>query len=370
MSRNEKGILDEFVEGICTDIEMQGAIEASRDENGKIDITKATAISMGLGHTSDDDIAEMAGLLGVNGAFDEDSDDDFDNDIDYEILPTSSNNYQPISSSCRAMSENEYQNRLNSIKSSAKTGYILIGIAMLGILLSPLLMTDTDSTSTLAFVFIFGLAILGWGLFKVHQTKERDTEKLEKEYYESKHKEEEKNKADNEYIKANEEISKYKAHASSDSVSAAIKRLDEQMRLIHRIIFDDKDDSIYFDTLDWFLNSIIYETIEKCSLSPKDRAYVFDIAMSYTGNPKDIDGAYLFLDWHKDYIKTLKDNFTVTVSSVIRNAEKTGEDNFIEIFESTLCTVMVLLGEKIDTKYDHSYFGKTAVEIIKSAFEQ
>jgi len=370
MSRNEKGILDEFVEGICMDIEMQGAIEASRDENGKIDITKATAISMGLGHTSDDDIAEMAGLLGVNGAFDEDSDDDFDSDIDYEILPASSYSYQTSSNTYRAMSENEYQNRLNSIKSSAKTGYILIGVAMLGILLSPLLMTDTDNPSTLAFVFIFGLAILSWGLFKVHQTKERDTEKLEKEYYESKRKAEEKKKANDEYIKANKEISKYKVHTSGDSLSAAIKRLDEQLRLVHRIIFDDNDDSIYFDTLDWFLKSVIYKTIEKCSLSPKDRAYVFDIAMSYIGDSKEIDGAYLFLDWHKDYVKTLNDDFTITVSSAIRNAGKIEEDNFLEKFKSTICSVMVLLGDKIDTKYNYSYFGKTAVEIIKNAFEQ
>ncbi len=71
MKKKEKGFFDELIDDFAATAEMKAAIEASRDENGKIDVVKATAISMGLGHMSDNDIATMAGLLGAEGAFDD-----------------------------------------------------------------------------------------------------------------------------------------------------------------------------------------------------------------------------------------------------------------------------------------------------------
>jgi len=74
----EKGFFESLIEGLCKGIEMKGAIEASRDENGKIDVAKATGISMGLGNTSLDDMADFGAMLGANGAFDDESYDPFD----------------------------------------------------------------------------------------------------------------------------------------------------------------------------------------------------------------------------------------------------------------------------------------------------
>ena len=42
----EKGFFEGLLEDFCKHLEMKGAIEASRDESGKIDVAKATGIIM------------------------------------------------------------------------------------------------------------------------------------------------------------------------------------------------------------------------------------------------------------------------------------------------------------------------------------
>ena len=71
MSKDEQGLMDWLVEDICNTIEIKGAVEATRDENGKVDKWAATGLAMGLGHTSDDEMATLAGFLGAEGAFDD-----------------------------------------------------------------------------------------------------------------------------------------------------------------------------------------------------------------------------------------------------------------------------------------------------------
>lgn len=73
MAKNEQGFMDWLVEDICNTIEIKGAIEATRDEDGKVDKWAATGLAMGLGHTSDDEMATLAGFLGAEGAFDDDT---------------------------------------------------------------------------------------------------------------------------------------------------------------------------------------------------------------------------------------------------------------------------------------------------------
>ena len=73
MSKDEQGFFDWLVEDICNTIEIKGAVEATRDENGKVDKWAATGLAMGLGHTSDDEMATLAGFLGAEGAFDDDA---------------------------------------------------------------------------------------------------------------------------------------------------------------------------------------------------------------------------------------------------------------------------------------------------------
>ena len=82
MSKEEQGFMDWLGEDICNTIEIKGAVEATRDENGKVDKWAATGLAMGLGHTSDDEMATLAGFLGAEGAFDDDFDDNFDDDFE------------------------------------------------------------------------------------------------------------------------------------------------------------------------------------------------------------------------------------------------------------------------------------------------
>ena len=70
----EKGFLEELAEGIGRHLDMKLAIKASRDENGKIDVGKATGLFVGHGHTSSQDFALFGAMLGAEGAFDDDSD--------------------------------------------------------------------------------------------------------------------------------------------------------------------------------------------------------------------------------------------------------------------------------------------------------
>ena len=85
-----KGFFEGLLEDFCKSMEIQGAIEASKDENGKIDVAKATGISMGLGNTSLDDMALMGAMLGAEGAFDDEPAEDISDDIAIDPVAASS----------------------------------------------------------------------------------------------------------------------------------------------------------------------------------------------------------------------------------------------------------------------------------------
>lgn len=72
MGNNQKGFFDQMLEDFSRNARLKAIVEASRDENGKIDVAKATGISMGLGNTSSQDIAMLGAILGAEGAFDDD----------------------------------------------------------------------------------------------------------------------------------------------------------------------------------------------------------------------------------------------------------------------------------------------------------
>ena len=65
------GFIDEMLKAIT----MQGIIEASKDDNGKPDPYKAAGIAVGTGNFSFEDQMLLGGMLGSQGAFDDDDDD-------------------------------------------------------------------------------------------------------------------------------------------------------------------------------------------------------------------------------------------------------------------------------------------------------
>jgi len=101
MAKEKHGFWDWMIEDLANTIEIKGAVEASRDENGKVNKWKAIGLSLGLGHTSDDEIATLAGLIEAENTFDNNDaltdDDSFmcdstDNDL---IIDSPSDSFFP-----------------------------------------------------------------------------------------------------------------------------------------------------------------------------------------------------------------------------------------------------------------------------------
>ena len=66
-----------FFEDLIKDLELWGAVQASKDKNGKPDPYKAAGIAAGMGNFSWSDQAMLAGMLGSQGAFDDDINFDY-----------------------------------------------------------------------------------------------------------------------------------------------------------------------------------------------------------------------------------------------------------------------------------------------------
>jgi len=73
-----------FFEDLIKDLELWGAVQASKDKNGKPDPYKAAGIAAGMGNFSWSDQAMLAGMLGSQGAFNDDiPNHDYDINFDY-----------------------------------------------------------------------------------------------------------------------------------------------------------------------------------------------------------------------------------------------------------------------------------------------
>lgn len=59
-----------FLDRLAQNIALKGAVDLSRDANGKPDPYKAAGIAFGMGHNSPWEVSTLAGMLGAEGAFD------------------------------------------------------------------------------------------------------------------------------------------------------------------------------------------------------------------------------------------------------------------------------------------------------------
>lgn len=184
MAKDEQSFMDWLVEDICNTIEIKGAVEATRDENGKVDKWAAAGLAMGLGHTSDDEMATLAGFLGAEGAFDDDKDDI---SCKFDDIPVSVSTSRYTAGTAGNMSEAEYERKKQDIISNTKT---TVG--------------GTATAAVLSFIGLIAAAgngSVGWAIICVcllilfvwtacYFSKQRDNELrwLEREYTESKNK--------------------------------------------------------------------------------------------------------------------------------------------------------------------------------------
>lgn len=159
MKKDEQGYFDWLVEDMVNTIEIKNAVEASRDENGKVDKWKAIGLSMGLGHTSDDEMATLESFLAAEGAFDDDTAGHTDDRYDSPpptITPATRHD------DAYYMSEDEYEQKKRAIRSNFKTNIWLIVIASIGIVVG-WFSGVTDGSDTALTICLIALAILASG---------------------------------------------------------------------------------------------------------------------------------------------------------------------------------------------------------------
>lgn len=66
-----------FFADLAKNAALWGAVQASKDENGKPDPYKATGIAFDMGNCSFSEIVRLGAILGSEGAFDTNTDDDY-----------------------------------------------------------------------------------------------------------------------------------------------------------------------------------------------------------------------------------------------------------------------------------------------------
>lgn len=159
MKKDGQGYFDWLVEDMVNTIEIKNAVEASRDENGKVDKWKATGLSMGLGHTSDDEMATLESFLAAECAFNDETAgraEDYDDSPPPTITPATQQD------DAHYMSEAEYEQTKRAIRSTFKTYIWLIVIASIGIVLGWFSGVGDDSDAALT-ICLIALAILAAG---------------------------------------------------------------------------------------------------------------------------------------------------------------------------------------------------------------
>lgn len=182
MKEDEQGYFDWLVEDMVNTIEIKNAVEASRDENGKVDKWKATGLSMGLGHTSDDEMATLESFLAAEGAFDDDTAGHADGCDD---LPPPMITPAMQHDDAAYMSEAEYEQKKQAIRSTFRTNIWLIAIASIGIVLG-WFSGVTDGSDTALTICLIALAILASGGIYFCIQKQKVLESLDDVYAASK----------------------------------------------------------------------------------------------------------------------------------------------------------------------------------------
>ena len=210
MKKDEQGFMDWLVEDICNTIEIKGAVEATRDENGKVDKWAATGLAMGLGHTSDDELATLAGFLGAEGAFDNDyfdGDSDCDDiaddyfygdsilgDSDYNAdrnvvcspLKYTVNHSAVSHKKVDSISKDEYEKQRKSI-TSEKAMIItasVISILVFSVSLLNAMKLYPEGTGLYFFMLLVIDASLVYGIIHTSKTSDKKLSDIESKYYE------------------------------------------------------------------------------------------------------------------------------------------------------------------------------------------
>lgn len=363
MAKDEQGFMDWLVEDIANTIEIKGAVEATRDENGKVDKWAATGLAMGLGHTSDDEMATLAGFLGAEGAFDNDN-DNISNDFDDIFVPITTSRY--TTGTVSYMSEAEYERKKQDANSNFKISIWLIAIAAIGIFIGLISGIGEDSDS-FGIVCLVAFAVLGWGVYYSYNQKNQNLEKIEKEYSEScKMKKQEEAKRKQQEV-AKKEFEVLRNYAGTTDFCTAINSVFKKAKSL----FDEADKACDINEpsynrviIENLLTFILYFAIKDCKITSKQKSATFDLAMCWCCIHSDFTGDMLFLEHHSDLTETLQkalDEIYSLITVAVHKSDQTGADMD---FTKTLCSMMILLGEEFDKQFTPKGLGASGVHII------
>ena len=198
MSREEKSLFDATLDDITAALEIDLALKASRDRNGKADKWKATGIAMGMGHTSDFDIAMMGAMLGAEGAFDDDTDSFGGNSYGVSTPITPAKDYTRSSFRTEhTMTEEEYESKKADIIANKKSiiAVSVFAMCLFTFLFFYIMVSCPESCGACVLLMTVSDALLGYSIYRASQSRKRELALLENEYRISKQREEEKKKA-------------------------------------------------------------------------------------------------------------------------------------------------------------------------------
>ncbi len=365
MAKDEQGFFDWLVEDICDTIEIKGAVEATRDENGKVDKWAATGLAMGLGHTSDDELATLAGFLGAEGAFDDDTDDapeddsdSFDDDFADISVPVTTSRYTFVTADY--MSEEEYERKKKDIIFDFKVSVWIIAVAALGVFFGLIWGIKEDSDS-FEIICLAAFAVLGRGAYYFCNQKNRNLEKIEKEHLRSLKAEMQKEEKRRKQEAVPKELEALKDYAGTADLSDVVAQIYRKTRSIFEIA--DRECNITEPTYDRsftdaILSGLLYAAVKKCDINDEQKAAVYRLSLAQTAVHSECTGELLFSEYHPELIRKTEEAAELTLTAIVVAAYKSDNGHAVTDLTKTICAMMLRLGDEINRKTYCPGFGR------------
>lgn len=345
----EKGFFDNLVNDFCRDLELKGAIETSRDENGKIDIAKATGISMGLGHTSDDDIVMLGAMLGAEGAFDDDYEEDYQDSIDY---PQSPSHTYSLSNKKKKKKLFEKTTELDYIKQKKRANFehrflstaVIFAIIVFTIFLIQL--TNNAPEYSLLYLIMYGI-ILASLIYAITDSIKSHKEDLKKLEY----------------------------RRSCSRYAEKIQEEKENIQGILKSVFDKYDDTYHPsetthnpDYINIFILGMCITAISNSEHEKEQQSALFDACVEFTGIDKGLTGNMIFLN-SKDDCKTIFSKFVGSLfGAYIFAADALEKRPKYKVLISAVCKLLMTIGNALSLYYPQNTFSETAVKSVVKTY--
>lgn len=339
----EKGFFDNLVNDFCRDLELKGAIEASRDENGKIDVAKATGISMGLCHTSDDDIVMLGAMLGAEGAFDEDPEEDYEDAFEYLQTPpqayslSSKNNKKKL---FEKITEFDYIKQKKSMNFEHRVLSTAVIFSIIVLTIFMIRLTNNAPEYSLVYLIMYGiiLASLIYAITDSIKSHKEDLNKLE-----------------------------YRRTCSVYAEKTAEEK--ENIQAILKEVFDSYDDTYHPaeathnpDYINIFILGICITAISDSESGKAKQAALFDACVEFTGIDKGLTGNIVFLSGEDDCKTTLSKFVGSLFGAYIFAADALKKRPKYKVLISAVCKLLTTIGNALSLYYPQNSFTESAVK--------